>query len=114
MRTLRHITLAAILTATTAPAALADGGADCAVCGDPTWPAMESHAPAFAIAADHGEAAIALRADPTWPDTAQASPAVGLRHVSDEHPQLDALNPIVPEETYAIVAGESPERVAKR
>lgn len=114
MKTLRHMTIAAILAVASAPAALADGGADCAVCGDPTWPAMESHAPAFAIAADHGEAAIALRADPTFPDAGPASPAVQLRHVSDEHPQLDALNPITAEETYAIFAGESPERVARR
>jgi hypothetical protein len=114
MKTMKQITLAAIL-ASFAPAALANDNGPCSVCDDPTFPAIESHAPAIAIAVDGGETAVALRADPTFPDAANASPAVALQHVSGERPALDSLNPVTSDETYAAVMGASQERrVAKR
>jgi hypothetical protein len=74
-----RIALAAVLATLSAPAFAGDS----AISGDPTWPAIESPAPAVILHARGGEVE-ALRADPLFPATDSAAPAVALVAVPDD------------------------------
>ncbi|HEY6005190.1 MAG TPA: hypothetical protein VIV57_20085 [Anaeromyxobacter sp.] len=108
-----RIALAAALAAISVPT-LADDARTCSICGDPTFPAIDSPAPALALHSDGGQAAALLRADPTWPDAGVASPAIRLEPRPEDGPQIDPLNPTAPELEYAAVMGAPEARIATR
>jgi hypothetical protein len=108
-----RIALAAALAVISVPT-LADEGRTCSICGDPTFPAIESPAPALALSADGGEAAASLRADPSWPGADIASPAIRLEPRPEDGPQIDPLNPTAPEMKYAASMEAQATRMAAR
>jgi hypothetical protein len=108
-----RIALAAALAAISTPA-LAKDARTCSICGDPTFPAIESPAPALALSADAGEAEAFLSADPTWPDAGAAAPAIRLEPRPEDGPQLDPLNPTAPEMNYAATMEAPATRIATR
>ena len=112
MRTLSSIALAAALAAISTRS-LADEGSTCSVCSDPTFPAIDSPAPALVMKPDGGETAEALNADPSWPRTASASPAIRLEIQPEQSLERDPLNPAAPGERYAAVMGAPAIRVAR-
>jgi hypothetical protein len=107
-----RVTLAAALAITSLPA-LADVRGTCAVCDDGTWPSIENPAPALALRADGGEAEALRAADPTWPETGIASPAIFLQAYPEDGPQVDPMNPMIPDVKYAAAMTE-PQRQESR
>jgi hypothetical protein len=113
MRTLKsRIALAAALTVTSVPALAADR--TCAICDDPTWPAIENPAPALALHASGGEADTLRQVDPTWPETDSASPVIVFQAYPEDGPQVDPLNPMEPEVKHAAAMSTPESRVAAR
>ncbi len=108
-----RIALAAVLAALSAPA-LADDAPACSVCGDPTWPALQSPAPAIALEAQGGEAEALAAADPTWPETTSAMPAIALSPHRSDGPRAEPAVPSAPRVDYAVVLGGPARRVAAR
>lgn len=108
-----RIALAAVLAALSAPA-FAGEAAACAVCGDPTWPALDSPAPALGLRARGGEAEALVRADPTWPETTSALPSMTLVAHPADGPRLDPEDPGAPAVQWAVELGAPASRVAAR
>lgn len=113
-RTNIRIVVAAALAALSVPAFASDAEV-CSVCGDPTFPAVEKHAPALVLHAQGGEAEALVRVDPTVPATGNAAPAMALTPYASSAPLLDPapVSAQAPTVHYAIELSPSKtERVA--